>query len=252
MEKVKSVKKIITNIEQLTPEWLTGILKKKGCLSNGKVVKIIQKNLRETTTAYVHFLEIQFSKEYSKDFSADVQADLAPSAIVVKISKPKVIEGRYEPNYYNIVAGELRNDLPIPICYDAAYSEETGLSHIILEDISDTHSEVEFEWPVSPTKQLCEKAIDCISEIHAFWWDHPKLNDLTKFTSVYYYWTKASFNEQEILRWFNDQKASVKQPLEFWEDKISADRIELIKTVFALPILTAAEQPTSFISEAKP
>ncbi len=30
-------KGVITNIEQLTPEWLTNIFKKKGYLSNGKV-----------------------------------------------------------------------------------------------------------------------------------------------------------------------------------------------------------------------
>jgi len=33
--------KVITNIEQLTPEWMTSILKNKGYLSNGEVTNII-------------------------------------------------------------------------------------------------------------------------------------------------------------------------------------------------------------------
>ncbi len=220
-------KGVITDIEQLTPDWLTNIFKKKGYLSNGKVTKIIKKNKQETLTAGVYFLELNFSN--------NAQTELASSEIVVKISKPNDIKGRYEANYYNFVA-KMMNDMPIPICYDAAYSEETGLSHIILENISDTHREVsDWGWPLSPSKQYCEKAIDCIAELHAFWWDHSKLKDLTKYTSVFYNWTMASFNEKEILSWFKMvQNKYLKQFLEFLEDKISDKRIELIKTVFSL------------------
>ena len=35
--------KVITNIEQLTPEWMTRIFKNKGYLNQGKVTKIIKK-----------------------------------------------------------------------------------------------------------------------------------------------------------------------------------------------------------------
>ena len=227
--------KVITDIEQLTPEWMTSILKNKGYLSNGKVTKIIKKNTRETLTAGVYFLELKFSN--------DAQTKPASPEIVVKISKPNDIKGRNEVKYYNFVA-EMMNDMPIPICYDAAYSEET-LSHIILENISDTHREVsDWGWPLSPSKQYCEKAIDCLAELHAFWWDHPKLKDLTKYTSVFYNWTMASFNENEILSWFKDQNKYLKQFLEFLENKISDKRIELFKTVFSLYPQLAYERIT--------
>ena len=217
--------KVISDIEQLTPERLTSILKKNGYLSHGKVAKIIQKNPIEKIGSDVYFLQLIFSN--------DAQTKPASPEIVVKFSKPKYIKGRYEVNYYNFVAKEM-NDKPIPICYDAAYSEETGVSHIILENISNTHGEVNWGWPLSPSKPHCEKAIDCMAELHAFWWDRPKLKDLTKYTSVYYYWTNASFNEKEILRWFKDQNKKLKQFLKFLEDKISDKRIELFKTVFSL------------------
>jgi len=227
--------KVITDIEQLTPEWMTSILKNKGYLSNGKVTKIIKKNTRETLTAGVYFLELKFSN--------DAQTKPASPEIVVKISKPNDNKGKHEVNYYNFVAEDM-NNMPVPICYDAAYSEETS-SHIILENISDTHREVsDWGWPLSPSKQYCEKAIDCLAELHAFWWDHPKLKDLTKYTSVFYNWTMASFNENEILSWFKDQNKYLKQFLEFLENKISDKRIELFKTVFSLYPQLAYERIT--------
>jgi thiamine kinase-like enzyme len=216
--------KVITNVEQLTPERLTRIFKNKGYLSQGKVTQIIKEKSQETIGSNVHFLEL--------NFSTDAQTKPASPEIVVKISN--LPHGKYEVNYYTFAA-EIMNDMPIPICYNATYSEETGLSHIILENISDTHREVsDWGWPLSPKRQYCEKVIDCLAELHAFWWDHPKLKDLTNYSSVFYNWTMASFNEKEILSWFNDQIKSLTQFLEFFENKISGKRIELFKTAFSL------------------
>jgi len=55
--------KIITDIEELTPEWLTHIFKKKGYLSQGKVTKIIEKKTLEHYSSIVHFLEVSFSTD---------------------------------------------------------------------------------------------------------------------------------------------------------------------------------------------
>jgi hypothetical protein len=54
-----SSKRVITNIEQLTPERLTEIFRRKGIISEGKVIKIIEKKSQQTTTSMVHFLELQ-------------------------------------------------------------------------------------------------------------------------------------------------------------------------------------------------
>ncbi|MFW9823653.1 MAG: hypothetical protein ACFFE4_11990 [Candidatus Thorarchaeota archaeon] len=40
--------RIITKIEQLTPEWLTKNLKNKGYLSEGKITEISKKKSQET------------------------------------------------------------------------------------------------------------------------------------------------------------------------------------------------------------
>ncbi|HEC38975.1 hypothetical protein LCGC14_0620970 [marine sediment metagenome] len=175
--------KVITNIEQLSPEWLTNILKNKGYLSQGKVTEVIKKRSEITTTSNMHYFGLEFSD--------DAQKLPAISDIVVRL--PKHYEynksiGRHEAKFYDILA-ETMNQLPIPTCYDARISEESGWSHIILEDLSENHIEIEMlqggGWHPPPTKQYCEKAIDSLSELHAFWWNHPNLEELSKFAFIF-------------------------------------------------------------------
>ncbi len=55
--------KVITDIEQLTPERLTRIFKNKGYISQGKVTKIIKKNSQESLSSNLHFLDQNFSTD---------------------------------------------------------------------------------------------------------------------------------------------------------------------------------------------
>ena len=215
--------KVITDIEQLTPEWLTCIFKNKGYLSQGKVTKIILDHSEVTITSNMHFLKVKFSN--------DAQTEPSIPHIVVKFPKPVVkILGTHEAKFYSIIA-ETMNQGTIPTCYDAVFSEESGWSHIILEDLSKTHLGI-CDYP--PTKRYCEKAIDCLAEIHAFWWDHPKLKELSKHSYVLYTFKENSFTEEVIFKWFNTQKRTLSRFLEFLGDGISNNRKELIKSVFSL------------------
>ena len=55
--------KVITEIEQLTPEWLTTIFKNKGYLSKGNVAKIILNHSEVSNTSNMHYLEVKFSND---------------------------------------------------------------------------------------------------------------------------------------------------------------------------------------------
>jgi len=221
--------KVITNIEQLTPEWLTRIFKNKGYLSQGKVTKVIKKSSQVTTSSNVHFLELSFSD--------DAQNEPISPEIVVKIIKPVGVTNKYlgqhEAKFYSIVA-ETMNEIPIPTCYDAAFSEETGLSHIILENLSHTHEEIFKYIPIHPSKRQCEIAIDCLAELHARWWDDQKLREHSKHSFVLYTFKENSFNEKDIFSWFKNQKRNLLVFLELLGDRISDNRIELFKTIFSL------------------
>ncbi|GAG77766.1 unnamed protein product [marine sediment metagenome] len=136
----------------------------------------------------MHYLEVKFSN--------DTQTEPSNPHIVVKIPKPVVkILGTHEVKFYSFIA-ETMNQGTIPTCYDAVFSEESGWSHIILEDLSKTYLGI---WEYPPTKRYCEKAIDCLAEIHAFWWDHPKLKELSKHSYVLYVPKENSFTEEEII-----------------------------------------------------
>jgi len=228
-------KGVITNIEQLTPEWLTNIFKKKGYLSNGKVTKINKRNSQETFTSYVHFLELNFSN--------DAQTEGASPEIVIKIPKSvnmAKLVGIREVKFYSIVA-ETMNEMPIPTCYDAVFSEETGGSHIILDDLSKTHIDLKYA-PIPPSKRYCERAIDCLAEIHAFWWDYHKLKELSKHVNFIYIFKENSFHEKEIFKWSKKQNRTLRRFLKFLGDRISDKRKELFKTVFSLYPQSAYER----------
>ena len=222
-----SEKGVITDIEQLTPEWLTNIFKKKGYLSTGKVTKIIKKNSLETETSNYHFLDLNFSN--------NAQTESVSPEIYVTISKPNDIAkllGKHEVKFYSIVA-ETMNEMPILTCYDAAFSEETGLSHVIIETLSKTHINL-MDAPLPPLKIYCERAIDCLAKLHALWWDHQKLQELSNHSFVFNLFKENSFNEKEILSWFKKENRSLKRLIRFVGERMSNKRKELFNTMFSL------------------
>ncbi|MHA1931913.1 MAG: oxidoreductase family protein [Promethearchaeota archaeon] len=221
--------KVITDIEQLIPERLTRIFKNKGYLNQGKVTKIIKKNSQESLSSNLHFLEINFSNNaHTKPVSPE---------IVVKIPKRSArFFGKHEAKFYSNIA-ETMDEMPIPTCYDAVHSNITLLSHIILQNLSDTYIELP-GGSVPPSKHHCEKAIDCLAELHAFWWDHSKLKEFTRYAVVLGIMKENSFNEKEIFKWFKNQRRDLKQFFSIQKipfiEGISDKRKEIFKTVFSL------------------
>ncbi|MHA2474976.1 MAG: hypothetical protein ACXAES_17275, partial [Promethearchaeota archaeon] len=210
--------KIISDIEQLTPERLTRIFKKKGYLSQGKVTKIIKTKSQETITSFMHFLEL--------NFSTDAQTEPPSPEIVVKF--PKDIDefklwGRQEAKFYSIIA-ENMIDMPILNCYEAVFSEESGLSHVILENISKTHETISgLPFGLTPSRQLFEKAIENLAEIHAFWWDHKNLEDLSKQSRGPIFLFLRRVKNEALQRFLEDVG-----------DNLSERRLSLMKTIFSL------------------
>ncbi len=235
---------VITEIKQLTPERLTNIFRNKGFLNQGRVTGIVNKNSLETPTSKVYFLVLKFSN--------DAQTELLSPQIVVKIPNegffplPVVkILGTHKAKFYSFLADSMK-ELSIPICYDVKYSEDTGLSHLILEDLSDTHLDGEPSPSsyITPSKRHCERAIDCLAELHAYWWNHHKLKELSKHSNALYTHKKKYFNEERnnIVRQsfeevsgilIKNEKETLIRFLEFLGDKISDISKDLFKTVFS-------------------
>jgi hypothetical protein len=161
---------VITSAEQVTPEWLTGILVEKGCLEQGHSISVKKVNpSRHATTwfADISFLEISYSGQAPES---------APTRLFLKISKPDLmpadlVYGKKEVAFYNTIARAL-DDPPLARCYDAAYDPDTGKSHVLLDDLSGTHFQPPH--PLPPSRADCERVMDCLARFHAHWWEHPR------------------------------------------------------------------------------
>ena len=77
-------------------------------------------------------------------------------------------------DFYRAVANAMRH-APAVRCYDAVYCPQSDRSHLLLDDMSATHSRPEF--PLPPLNRHCDQLIDCVAQLHAFWWNHPRLGD---------------------------------------------------------------------------
>jgi thiamine kinase-like enzyme len=159
--------RLTTDMEQVTPDWLTEVLQERGCLDRGQVVTV-KKSPRTTNTSVTSRLEMTYS--------ADAPSS-APPWLFLKISKSDFRSNLYtshrkEVEFYNTIAPAMV-DPPTARCYDAVYSPETDQAHILLEDLSETHYRVSD--PLPPLMPQCEQALDCLARLHAFWWENPRL-----------------------------------------------------------------------------
>ena len=76
-------------------------------------------------------------------------------------------------------------------------------------------------------------AIDSLAEFHAFWWDHPKLKELSKHSFIFYTFKENSFNEKEISSWFKNEHRTLNRMLKLSGDQISDKQKELFEIVFS-------------------
>jgi hypothetical protein len=167
---------LITSIEQVTPEVLTAILRHNGFLWERASVSGLRVVKAGETNAALHYVfEIRYRDPRSlKD---------APARAFLKLSRPEypyphIFEK--EIKFYLDVAPAMqrrykRDELPLPFCYDAWYDEKNGRSHLLLEDLSEKFMPAKGGQP--PSKLHLEKMVEKLAYLHAFWWEHPALED---------------------------------------------------------------------------
>jgi hypothetical protein len=200
----------ITEPGQVSPTWLTGVLRNAGVLEFGTVYSVRIASTRTLPVSRVANLRIEYSPNAHP---------AAPSRLFLKLSNPKAIDHeRRESNYseiefYRRVAVEMDGP-PLIKCFDTAFSPTTGESHILLEDLSGSHFQPEQDQAPSP---LCSGlAVECLARFHAYWWDHPKLGiDVGKI-----------FDAQWLDSFVKDLKESVTEFVEYLGDNLSPERRE--------------------------
>ena len=156
----------IATEEQITPDWLTDILRQNGHLVRGGVGEINKIGFK-TFFSHIFRLEVTYSK--------DVTPAL-PSKLLLKVpfaeNEDALKMGKDEVFIYNKLKSEM-NDPPLVSCFDAIYSPDSRRSHLLLEDLSGSHFQPEL--PIPPSQRHCELCVETLAQFHAFWWEHPSL-----------------------------------------------------------------------------
>ena len=208
---------VINAPEQATPEWLTGVLRESASLGRATVISVRNKLTKMLVLSIVSRLEV--------DYSADAPASL-PSNLFLKISRPDLPPSVYsefnnqEVEFYLTVAPTM-DDPPFIRCYDAAYSEESGKSHLLLDDLSETHFQP--EPPLLPSRACRELAADCMAELHAYWWEHPRLGKgIGKL-----------FDEVWLTSFLREVEKNVHGFMNFLGDGLSAERRKIYERLLA-------------------
>ena len=194
---------IITDEKEITPKIIEEILHNTKSLEQVEVKEIkINRNF-PTITSNICFIEVKYSNESPK---------AAPKRLFLKMPKEGIFQeiGKKEVFFYNTVANQT-GGLPIIPCYDAKFNENTGRSHILLEDISKTHFQTEY--PIPPTYINCERQIEGLAKLHTLYWDDERLEGFMGKN----HWSKHFDYEKRV----KDHEKLVKKFLNFIGDRIS-------------------------------
>lgn len=156
----------LDSVDEITPEWLTRVLTEGGYLTCGTVSEV-QDRSQKSNWASNAILRLRYS--------ADALGE-KPAKLFFKLCNPGPgTFGDSEILYYSIVAAQIP-DAPIPRCYHSAYLKEDGKYNLLLEDLSDTHAP-----DIEPTWELAASTISSLAQLHAAWWDHPRLSIVGEF-----------------------------------------------------------------------
>lgn len=164
---------VLPSTTQVTPAWLTAVLKRHLLLGEGDV-RAIEQQSNQAFNSHLWHLHATFSEGVPPG---------VPNRFVLKqnLKAPWAIKsGAQEATFYQTVA-ELPDHPPVIVpCYDAVVDATTGDSHILLLDLSESHIV-----PLTREQQLdagnnlpsdihLAQAVDALARFHAFWWQHPR------------------------------------------------------------------------------
>jgi hypothetical protein len=156
---------LITHLDQVTPEWLTAVLRRSGALEHGAVTGFdIDAGRGNWSTSG------SLRLRYTPDATGE-----RPPRLFLKMVDTDLGDGEYfgpsEVEYY------IRDyidvpDAPLLRCYDGQFSPELQRYHLLLADISDTHI---LAADKSPTLEYGLALAEGLAALHARWWGAERL-----------------------------------------------------------------------------
>ena len=108
----------------------------------------------------------------------DDASDDAPRSVIFKSSHPERLDATSDGGYNEVsFYAEVATDMPegiVPGCFEAHWDRGSNAWHLVLEDLTNSHSIATTE-PIPPTQPQCEGIVRALARVHAHWWDSPRL-----------------------------------------------------------------------------
>jgi hypothetical protein len=208
---------LVTSLSDVTPEWLTEVLRRAGVLSGGTVAGIAMET-GSTSFCTTARLRVTYLPEAA-----------GPERLFLKFSLPKhpvtTPESGSEVLFYRHVAP--RTGGPLVRCFDASFSAESHRLHVLLEDLSETHfSEPPSQLP--PTRDRCFDIVAAIATVHAVWWERPPWEVLGLRPP----------DQMAIDARIADVRGRIERFIDFLDDRLSPERRAMYRAILeALPRL---------------
>ena len=156
---------VLTDLAQATSDWLTGILRKRGCLERGRVTAIHRQEIGSSSQV------ARLTVRYSADAPPAAPVHLLLKIADAQLEKMMPRRNIQEIAFYNGVAARMEG-LPVVRCFDAAYkSGAVDGFHLLLDDPSAT-THVAYRYAAAPpTLQQCEMIAETLAQAQALCWD---------------------------------------------------------------------------------
>lgn len=164
----------LTELAQATPDWLTDTLTANGHLKQGRAIHVQYNTIKQAQHLEVTRLQVG----YSTDAAYSGHDSAPPPTMIFKFSKAgnAVIraprKARREFEFYTKIASAMSN-APVAQCYDAALEAQSGRFHLLLENLSTTHSHTSH--PLPPPISECRQILATLARFHATWWNDPRV-----------------------------------------------------------------------------
>lgn len=197
---------VITDPNQVTKEFFTEALTKSKALTAGSV-KNFKIDYSASTNAHIARISVEYSD--------DAQGSL-PQALILKMCRNESgFVKDSEVKYYAQDYAELP-DAPLPVCYDAQFSNENNAYHVLMQDISATH-----EKDTKPSLEYGKSVARALAKLHAYGWGADKVKALG-----------GIMQDTSALEKYLSHTAQGLQPL-LKEIKDDLSKKEVVETVFA-------------------
>ena len=158
--------RVITTLDQVTAEWLTGVLTRSGALVKGCVV-----DLAVDSTERILSTSTRLRIAYSVDAAGQL-----PERLFLKTVDADMEDESFGPSEVNYYARDYvgLSCAPIPRCYDAVFSGAERRYHLLLDDLSETHIEAKHREPTAAYGLVLAEALACL---HAHRWGARRLGE---------------------------------------------------------------------------